>query len=331
MSMTTTMRALLLDRPGAPGTLRVGEIEKPEPGPGDVRVRIYAASLNPADYKIMNGGLPTWEYPHIPGLDGAGVVDAVGAGVDESRIGERVYFHADMTKRGALAEFAIAKAHVVAPIPEGVSFEEAASIPTAGLTAYLALQRKMRLREGQTLLVHAGAGGVGSFAIQYARSVGARVIATASPANADYVRALGAEEVVDYASESVHDRVMAWTNGRGVDAALNSVNRATAQVDLELLAFDGQLACIAGAPENVADFKPSTKTFSVHKLMLGGAYGDRIAEEALGAMAREFIELYAAEGLRSVVSETIELEQAPGALARLAERHVRGKIVVRLA
>jgi len=322
------MKAVLLDRPGAPDTLRVGDIEKPEPGPGEIRVKLHAASLNPADYKIMGGGLPGWTYPHIPGLDGAGVVDAVGPDVTAWKAGDRVYYHGDMTKRGAFAEYAVTSAATAALIPEGVSFAEAASIPTAGLTAYQALNRKMHLSAGRTLLVHAGAGGVGGFAVQYAASIGARVIATASRANHEYVRSLGAEEVVDYSSESLRDRVMAWTDGQGVDAALNAINRATAQADLELLAFGGQLACIAGAPENVADFKPSSKTFSVHKLMLGGAYGHPKAEAELGALAREFIALYRERGFRSLVGETIALEGVPEALTRLSGRHVRGKIVV---
>jgi NADPH:quinone reductase-like Zn-dependent oxidoreductase len=123
---------------------------------------------------------------------------------------------------------------------------------------------------------------------------------------------------------------MAWTNGEGVDAALNTVNRATAQADLELLAFGGQLACIAGAPENVADFKPSSKTFTVHKLMLGGAFGVPKAEAELGAMAEEFAALYVERGFRSLVEGTIALEDVPAALTRLSGRHVRGKIVALL-
>ncbi|WP_238392638.1 zinc-binding dehydrogenase [Paenibacillus antri] len=325
-----TMKAVLLDRPGTPDTLRIGNIDLPEPGPGEIRVRVHAASLNPADYKIMGGGLPSWTYPHIPGLDGAGVVDAVGPGAAPWKIGDRVYYHGDMAKRGALAEYAVASAAAAARIPDTVSFADAASIPTAGLTAYQALNRKMRLREGQTLLVHAGAGGVGGFAVQYAASVGARVLATASAANHDYVRSLGAEAVVDYTTESLRERVMEWTNGEGVDAALNTVNRATAQADLELLAFGGQLACIAGAPENVADFKPSSKTFTVHKLMLGGAFGHPKAEAELGALAEEFIALYVEGGFRSIVAETIPLEDVPAAMVRLSGRHVRGKIVALL-
>jgi NADPH2:quinone reductase len=325
------MKAIVLDAPGTPDKLRAAEIEKPVPGPGELLIRIHAAAINPADYKLMGGGLPSWTYPHIPGLDGAGVVEALGEGVSQWNVGDRIYYHADMTKRGTLAEYAVTPAHTAALVPEAVSFADAASIPTAGLTAYQALQHKMHLTAGQTLLVHAGAGGVGSFAILYAAAIGARVIATAQAANHEYVRSLGAKEVIDYTSESVKHKVMAWTDGLGVDAILNSINRATAQADLELLAFGGQLACIAGAPENVADFKPSTKTFSVHKLMLGGAYGNRKAEEDLGSLTREFMAFYESRSLPSVVSETIALAEVPEAMARLAERHVRGKIVVKLA
>ncbi|MBB3111474.1 NADPH:quinone reductase-like Zn-dependent oxidoreductase [Paenibacillus phyllosphaerae] len=326
-----TMQAVVLDRPGTPDTMRLTELPIPEPGPGEIRIRVRAASLNPVDYKVAAGGHPNWTYPFVPGVDAAGVVDAVGDGVSEWKAGDRVVYHGDLSKPGGFAEYAITTAHTAAAIPEGLSFESAASFPCAGLTAYQALVRKMRLVSGQSIFIHAGAGGVGGYAIQLARVLGAsQIVTSASPGNFDYVRSLGADAVIDYHTENVHDRIMALTNGRGVDCILNTINRKTAQEDLSLLAFGGQLTCIAGAPEVVADFQPSWKTFTVHKLMLGGAHGsgDRSAQEDLARMADEIMALLLNGSVDPMISETIQLDQVPEALMRLSQRHVRGKIVV---
>ncbi|SES96838.1 zinc-binding dehydrogenase [Paenibacillus sp. NFR01] len=325
------MRALVLPKPGRPDTLQLAELPVPQPGPGEIRVRIRAAGLNPIDYKVSPGGHPAWTYPFVLGIDAAGIVDEVGEGVTRWKAGDRVVYLADFTKPGAYAEYSITTAHSVAAIPEGISFVHAAAFPCAGLTAYQVLNRKMHIARGQSILVHAGAGGVGSYAIQLAKAFGAsKIIATASPANFEYVQGLGADEVVDYSSEDVHERVLELTGGEGVDLILNSLNRATAQKDLSVLAFGGQLACIAGAPETVADFQPSSKSFSLHKLMLGGAFGSRKAEEDLARMAEEFMQLMLANRLVPIVQEVVKLEQVPEALVRLSERHVRGKIVAEL-
>ncbi|MNM51841.1 Quinone oxidoreductase 1 [compost metagenome] len=327
------MKALILPKPGKPDTLEIAELPMPVPGPGEIRVRVHAAGLNPIDYKVSPNGNPAWVYPFVLGIDVAGVVDTVGEGVTTWKTGDRVAYMADFTRPGGFAEYTVTVAHTVAAIPDGVSFTDAAAFPCAGLTAYQILTRKMNIRSGQSLLVHAGAGGVGGYAIQLAKLYGASpILATASPQNADYVRSLGADEVIDYNSDNVQERVMAITNGVGVDLIINSLNRATAQLDLDTLAFGGQLACIAGAPETVADFQPSSKSFTLHKLMIAGAYGSgsRKAEEDLAVMAGEFMALLQHNKVDSLVQEVIQLEQVPDALIRLSQRHVRGKIVAEL-
>jgi len=327
------MKAIVLQGPGKPDSFQVAEHPVPVPGPGEIRVRIHACSLNPVDYKVALNGHPAWTYPYVPGVDGAGVVDAVGEGVTAWAIGDRVVYHGDMTKPGTFAEYAVTTAHTAASIPDGISFEEAAAFPCAGLTAYQALARKMNLRPGQTIFIHAGAGGVGGYAIQLARALGAsRIITSASPSSFAHVRALGAHDVIDYASEDVTARIMELTNGLGVDLILNSINRATAQADMSALAFGGHLVCIAGAPEVVADFQPGNKTFTVTKLLLGGAHAfdNRAAQEDLARMADEFMQLMLERKIDPMVTEVIALEDIPGALTRLSERHVRGKIVAKL-
>ncbi|PZD97426.1 zinc-binding alcohol dehydrogenase [Paenibacillus sambharensis] len=325
------MKAVILEKPGTPETMRLTDVIIPEPGPGRIRVRVKAASLNPVDYKVAAGGHPSWTYPVIPGIDAAGIVDAVGEGVTRWKAGERVVFHGDVAISGAFAEYAVTTAHTAAAIPEGLTYEAAAAFPCAGLTAYQALVRKMRFEAGQSIFIHAGAGGVGGYAIQLARTLGAgQIMTSASRHNFDYVTNLGADVVIDYNSDNVHERIMELTNGRGVDCILNTVNRATAQADLSALAFGGQLTCIAGSPEVVADFQPSWKSITLHKLMLGGAHtsGDIHAQEDLARMADEFMSLMLEKQIDPMISEMIKLDEVPAALTRLSQRHVRGKIVV---
>jgi NADPH2:quinone reductase len=325
------MRAIVIDGPGKPDAMRLAEVALPEPGPDEIRVRVHAASLNPVDYKVVAGGHPNWTYPFISGVDVAGVVDAVGAEVSRWRAGDRVVYHGDVAKPGGFAEYAVTTAHTAAAIPEGLSFEAAAAFPCAGLTAYQALVRKMRIGAGQTIFIHAGAGGVGGYAVQLARVSGAsQIITSASPHNSDYVRSLGADEVIDYNTEDVHSRIMELTAGRGVDCILNTINRVTAQADLGALAFGGQLATIAGAPETVADFQPGWKSFTLHKLMLGGAHAsqDRAAQEDLAQMSVAMMDLMLSGEISPMVGETVRLEAVPDALMRLSQRHIRGKIVM---
>ena len=155
------------------------------------------------------------------------------------------------------------------------------------------------------------------------------MIATASPANFDYVKKLGADFVLDYNTEPLRERVMAITEGRGVDAILNSVGRESAQADLDLLAFGGQLACIAGMPASIAEIAPPVKAVTVHKIMLGGAHlcGDAEAQRDLASMADEFGELVATGLISPMIERSISLEEVPQALMELSRRHVRGKIV----
>lgn len=325
------MKAIVADGPGKPDTLRLAEVPLPEPGPDEIRVRVCAASLNPVDYKVLAGGHPDWTYPFIPGVDVAGVVDLVGAEVRDWKAGDRVVYHGDVAKPGGFAECAVATARTAAAIPEGLSFEAAAAFPCAGLTAYQALVRKMRIGADKSIFIHGGAGGVGGYAVQLARVFGASpVIASASAHNFEYVRSLGADEVIDYNAEDVHRRIMELTDGRGADCILNTVNRATAQADLSALAFGGQLATIAGAPETVADFQPSWKSVTLHKLMLGGAHTsqDRAAQEDLARMSAEMMELMLTGRISPMIGGTITLEEVPEALMRLSQRHVRGKIVM---
>ncbi|MFD7134682.1 zinc-binding dehydrogenase [Streptomyces sp. NPDC059894] len=323
------MRALVLDRPGGPGTLRVADVPRPEPGPGRVRVRVEACGLNPVDYQVAAGGHPDWAWPHVLGLDAAGTVDAVGDGVTGVRPGERVVFHGDLRRPGGFAEYVLADEAVLARIPASVDAVTAAALPCAGMTAHQAVVRRLRVTAGDTVLITAGAGGVGGFAVQLAARAGARVIATASAPNAEHVRALGAHEVVDHRTEDVSARVRELTGGRGVDAVVDTVGPESAAANLTLLVHGGGLAAVAGRPD-LAVVPPFTLAPSLHEIALGAAYshGDARARADLSAMLGELLALVADGRLDPMLSRTLTPEQVPAALTELAGRRVRGKLVL---
>ncbi|MBY0011800.1 zinc-binding dehydrogenase [Paenibacillus typhae] len=325
------MKALLLQEKGKWNEMKVSEISTPEPAAGEVLVEVHAAGLNPVDYKTATGGNPNWTYPHVLGLDVAGVIAAVGESVDQWKPGDRVLYHGDLTRTGGFAEFALAKASTLSRIPDTVEFADAAALPTAGYTAYQAVHGKLPLAQLNTLLIHGGAGGVGGFAVQLAKLAGKRVISTASSHNHEYVKSLGADHVIDYREADVAAEVLRLTDGRGVDAVIDSISRQSATQGLELIAFFGHVVHIAGAPDYTS-VKPFTKAFSVHEVALGAAHqsGDPEALRQLSVIGDEMLALLAAGKLSSLLEEVIPLDQVPAALVRLSERHIRGKIVAKL-
>ncbi len=326
------MKALILEKPGSPESLKIADQPLPEPSPGEIRVKVMAVGLNPVDYKTAEWGHPSWQWPHILGLDVAGTVDDVGSGVTNWRPGDRVFYHGDLSKPGGYAEFAIAPAHIIARIPDNVTFEDAAAIPCAGYTAWQILSRKIPVRQNQTILVHGGAGGVGGFAIQLGRLLGLKVITTCSDDNFSVVKKLGAAQPIDYRSEDVTTRVMEITHGRGVDIAINTIDNESATEDMNRMAFGGHLACVAGLPDFTL-IEPFTRAISIHESALGGAHlsGDRNAQTDLAEMGKELIEWVRDGKISSMLSKHVSLEQIPQALKDLSQRHVKGKIVARLS
>lgn len=321
------MRALLLDQPGPVHSLRVDSAPDPEPGAGQVRVKVAAVGLNPVDYKLAGRGHGNWTYPHIIGLDVAGTIDAVGTEVDGFSIGERVFYHGDLTKVGGFAEFAITTAHTIARIPEKVSFVDAAAIPCAGLTAYQGIVRRLQIQRGQVVWVQGGAGGVGGYGVQLAAHAGATVITTASEKNFAHVKELGATHAIDYQKEDVVARIMDITEGRGVDAVQAAVDVASADQGIAALAFAGAISCIAGLP-TLSD-QTFAKAISLHKISLGAAHpsNNRAAQLDLARMGEEMIALVAAKKIAPMVEQVLAFADIPAGLVQLEGRHVRGKIV----
>ncbi|MBF0707366.1 zinc-binding dehydrogenase [Alkalihalobacillus hwajinpoensis] len=325
------MKALLLKAKGQWDSMSVEEIDTPSPGKGEVLVKIHAAGLNPVDYKTATNGNPNWEYPHILGLDGAGIIEQVGDEVTEWKAGDRVVYHGDLMRKGTFAQYAIAQAHTISQLPESISFVHAAAIPTAGYTAYQALFRKLHIHRGQTILIHAGAGGVGGYAIQMAKYMGLTVITTASRHNHDFVKKLGADYAIDYKEEDFVDQTVEITNGIGVHAVLDTVSSDNATKSLDTLTFNGQMAYIAGAPD-FAQGVSFARPLSFHQIALGGVYqSSNTAEQAdLAMMGDEMINLLLGGYVDPMIKKTISLEEIPQALVELSERHVTGKIVAEI-
>lgn len=217
------MKALLLPKPGDCETMTVGELPIPEPGPGEIRVKVRASGLNPSDFQRAGHELPGAPYPFVLGIDVAGVVDAIGPDVRRCEIGDRVAVHNDIRRRGGFEEYAVVDARATAIIPDNVSFTSAAAVPSAGLTAYQAIDRKLQVTNSDTVLITGAGGGVGGFAAQLGASRGAHVIGVASGKHEDRVRSLGAHEFIDYRTTDVGDRVREITDGQGVDAVLDVV------------------------------------------------------------------------------------------------------------
>ncbi len=198
------MKAVVIDRYGPPEVLTVRDVPKPEPGPGQVRIQVQAASVNPIDWRIRSGSfrfLLPQKFPLILGLDVAGVIDAIGTNVEGFSLGDRVYSRLDLKGSGGYAEFTVTRASVVAPIPESLSFTEAAALPLVALTALQSLTRFGPVTSGQRVLINGASGGVGTAAVQIACALGAEVTGVCSESNAELVKSLGATKVIDYRSE----------------------------------------------------------------------------------------------------------------------------------
>ena len=271
------MKAIRIHSYGDVDTLSYEDAPLPEPGPADVRVRVHAAAVNPVDWKIRAGYLAAMVPHQMPltlGWDVSGVVDQVGADVTHLSIGDAVYSRPDITRDGSYAEYVVVRASEVAAKPGTLSHNEAAAVPLAGLTAWQGLFDHAHLKAGERVLIHAGAGGVGSFAIQLAKWAGAHVIATASAANEALVRGLGADEFVDYRSQQFEE-VLAK-----VDVVLDTIGGAfMVQPSSEALGRIAQLIDAGTVRVLIDSVFPLSETRAAHeKSQTGRAKGKIVLE-----------------------------------------------------
>jgi len=299
---------------------QVVDLPVPEPGAGEIRVRIEAAGMNPFDWKVIDGALRDvvdHPFPVVMGSDGAGVVEAVGAGVDDFRPGDRVYgqFMKVALGRGSYAEQVIASADgKLALVPETLSFELAAALPTASVTAYQAIAA-LRLGEGDTVLVNGASGGVGQSAVQLAAASGARVLATGPGDLADHLRGLGADEVIDFTRGPTAEQVLALRPD-GIDAVLDLVSTAGQAEPLVDLLRPGGVAISTNGALDVDAMEA--------RELRGVNFFSDATPEVLATVAG----LAAAGRLRVSIDARVPLEEAPAAVARAREGQARGKTVI---
>ncbi|WP_410660739.1 NADP-dependent oxidoreductase [Amycolatopsis sp. lyj-112] len=305
--MTDTYRSIAFTEYGDSGVLKVLEREIPEPGPGQVRVAVQAAGVNPFDWKVRSGlmaGMVTTDFPAVPGGDIAGVVDAVGEGVSEFAVGDEVLGSGN----GGYAEFVLANPASLVRKPDALSWELAAALPSVVNTAYRGLNL-LKLSEGETLLIDGAAGGVGTIAVQLAVARGITVVGTASEGNHDYLRSLGAV-AVQY-GEGLEDRVRTVAP-QGVDASLDASGRGSLAT----------LVVLTGGPERVVTIAaPDAADHGVH-FTTGSA-----AEQVPGSLADGAA--LAAEGKLDVpIARVYPLAEAAAAQDESEAGHVRGKLVL---
>jgi len=331
------MKAIVANRYGGPDVVELIERPDPEINPRDVLIEVRAASLNPLDYKIRNGKtklvLPL-RPPIGLGCDVAGVITAVGDGVTRFRVGDEVYARLEKLRMGGIAERVAADESVVAIKPKRVGFEEAAAVPLAALTSLQALRECAKLDRGQRVLVHAGAGGVGTFAIQIAKILGLWVATTTSTKNIAFVKSLGADEVIDYTKERVVDRV------RDLDAVFDTLG--TTELDsLRVVKPGGTVVGVGGLPD-VAFAREWLPWWTPSALWLATMKRRRAAARAKarfvylfmrpdGEQLAEIASWIDAGTLKPIVHRTFPLAEFREAFAELERGRARGKIVVTMA
>jgi len=332
------MKAFILERYGKKGGVRLGEMPEPELRDDEVLVQVHAAGVNLLDTKIKSGEfkliLP-YRLPLILGHDVAGVVVRVGPLVKRFKPGDEVYSRPDDFRIGAFAERIAIKEDSLAIKPNALTMEEAASIPLVGLTAWQALIEKAQLKKGQKVFIQAGSGGVGTFAIQLAKHLGAFVATTTSTANVDWVKGLGADIVIDYKKDDFENIL------HGYDVVLNSQDGKTLEKSLSVLKPGGKLISISGPPDPAFAEEIGTPWFVKQIMRLLSAGIRRKAKhhkvsfsflfmKANGSQLREITTLIDSGAIRPVVDRVFPFESTPEAMNYVETGRAKGKVVVKM-
>jgi len=322
------MRAIVVDGWTAPSELAVRDAPEPVAGPGSLVVDVRAAGCNFFDILMVQGQYQVKPpFPFVPGAELAGTVRTVGAGVDRFAPGDRVFASAGL---GAFAERAQVPAAATWKMPDGMSFEEAAGLPIVYPTSYAGLVFRAGLRAGETVLVHAAAGGVGIAAVQIAKALGARVIATAGGAEKLAVaQEAGADELIDYRADDWVEAVKRATGGRGADVIYDSVGGDVTDKSLKCIAWNGRLLVIGFASGDIPSVRLN-RVLLKNIAIVGLHWGAHVQHEParIGETFTALFELYAQGKIRPVVFGRYALDELPAALEALGSRRSYGKIVV---
>lgn len=306
------MKAVTIHEFGGPEELLYEEMPVPEFGPGEILVKVHATSINPVDWKTREGYTKgKIKFPFILGWDVAGTVEATGSLVSRFNAGDLVFALADFTRNGAEAEYVVVKTDAATHTPSTISMEEAAATPLASLTAWMMLFDKANLQAGQRILIHAASGGVGSFAVQLAKIAGAFVAGTTSAENIDYVKFLGADEVIDYKSEDFSKK------GNGYDVVLDTIGGQTQKKSFKVLKKGGVLVT----------------TLQIEDKDLANSYGVTTQSGLVmpnGSRLQEIAGLIDEEKLKIYIDKTYDLKDTRAAQEYSQTGKVRGKIIVKV-
>ncbi|HHP7239012.1 NAD(P)H-quinone oxidoreductase [Longibacter sp.] len=325
------MKAVIVTEPGDPSKMTIGEVPAPEPGVDEVRIRVHATALNRADTFQRRGHYPPPDgESELLGLEMAGVVEETGDGVVDWSEGDRVFA---LLGGGGYAEEVVVHKDLLMAIPPGMSMTDAAAVPEVFLTAYQALHWLGRLDGASRVLVHAGASGVGTAALQLVRSAGATAIATASAGKHDVCRRYGADEVVDYRNEDFVEAVDEWTEGRGVDLVVDFIGAPYFHKNVLSLAVDGiivQLATLGGATVDSVSLRDlMAKRVHLKASTLRSrsrAYKVRLTEE----FAAHALPLFIDGDLEAVIDSVMDWTEVSRAHERMENNENAGKIVLRV-
>ena len=312
-AQSPTMKAIVLHEYGGPEVLKYEDAPRPEPKENEVLVRVMAAGVNPVDAMIRSGKYANFfgtNLPLIPGYDIAGVVEKIGTKIAQLKVGDAVYAYPMWG--GGYAEYAVATDGEAALKPKTISFVEAAGVPLAALTAWQALIDVAKIDKGQTVLIHGGSGGVGSFAIQIAKARGAKVIATASTSNQDLLRQLGADVAIDYTKQKFEDVA------KDVDVVLDSVGKDTLARSYGVVKKGGFIASLVAKPDQA-------------ELDKYGIRGAPISVKPNASELAEITKLIDEKNIKPIVSQVLPLTEAVKAQEQTATHHTRGKIVLKIA
>lgn len=315
------MKAIILEAFGEADQLKLKNIETPQPGPNEIQIHILYTAVNPVDWKIRLGLLKSrmpYEFPIIPGWDAAGIVSAIGKNVNSFKVGDEVFAYCRLStiKWGTYAEYICIPAENAAYKPENISFAEAAAIPLAGLTAWQSLFDTAHLKEKETILIQAGAGGVGSLAIQFAKQAGAKVYTTASAANRDYVKSLGADVVIDYHKENVAEKIKHF-EPQGIDVIFDTIGAQALKESYPLVKKGGRLVGIVDPPDqNLAQ-----------KLGIHAYY---VFVSPNGKQLQKISDSITQGEIQPIKIQEMPLEKAAEAQEKNREGHTQGKIVLKI-
>jgi NADPH:quinone reductase-like Zn-dependent oxidoreductase len=313
-SATPTMKAVVIHKYGGPEVLKYEDVPRPEPQADQILVRVIAAGMNPVDGMIRSGMFAkegNRAFPIILGGDVAGVVEKVGNKMTKFKAGDPVFAYVSLDNSGGYAQYALVTEREAALKPKSLTYVEAAAVPIVALTAWQALVDTAKLGPGQTILIHGGSGGVGSFAIQIAKARGAKVIATASTANQDFLKQLGADVPIDYTKQKFEDVA------KDVDVVLDSIGKDTLARSYGVVKKGGIIVSIVARPNQA-------------ELDKYGIRGTALSVEPNSEELAEIGQLIDEKKIKVIVSRTFPLSEAMKAQEQVATGHTRGKIVLKV-